>query len=260
MRASRFVHEVVSSPFYRRHPFEVIPYGYAKWRFGRTRVDTPGEMLERLGVDRDRAMAGLDNWLPLLSGVVSDVQRAQGQQGGVSMEDGLLLFGLTRAIKPQVVIETGVAAGVSSSFISAALIENGSGMLYSVELPPEHADRRQQDGVSFAWPERGVGWAIPAEISAGIGDRRVLVLDDVRHALPRLLGQLPQVDMFFHDDLHTPAQILWECELVWPELSTGGVLVVDDADFGWMRFARRHGLSGDVMCNLQRLTAARRTL
>lgn len=259
MRALRFVREVVSSPFYRRRPFEVVPYGYAKWRLGRTRVETPGEMLEHLGVNQATAMTGLDNWLPLLLSVVSKVQTAQGQQGGVSLEDGLLLFGLTRAIKPQVVIETGVAAGVSSSFISAALIENGSGTLYSVELPPEHADGVQANGVSFAWPDRGVGWAIPTEISAGIGDRRVLVLEDVHHALPRLLRELPRVDMFFHDDLHTPAQILWECELVWPELSAGGVLVVDDADFGWIRFACRHGLSRDVLRNLQRLTAARRT-
>src|SRR5215211_6147252 len=41
-----------------------------------------------------------------------------------------------RLLEPAVVIETGVAYGVSSAFILRALEENGRGVLHSVDLPP----------------------------------------------------------------------------------------------------------------------------
>ena len=41
-----------------------------------------------------------------------------------------------RLIDPEVVIETGVAYGVSSAFILKALQENDRGTLYSIDLPP----------------------------------------------------------------------------------------------------------------------------
>src|SRR5918998_4114566 len=43
---------------------------------------------------------------------------------------------LCRLIQPSVVVETGVAYGVSSAFILRALEVNGRGALHSVDLPP----------------------------------------------------------------------------------------------------------------------------
>lgn len=45
-------------------------------------------------------------------------------------------YALCRALKPKVVLETGVAFGVTSSFIFKALETNGTGELHSVDLPP----------------------------------------------------------------------------------------------------------------------------
>ena len=42
---------------------------------------------------------------------------------------------LTRLTKPKVVIETGVWLGFSSAFILQGLEDNGSGKLYSIDLP-----------------------------------------------------------------------------------------------------------------------------
>jgi predicted O-methyltransferase YrrM len=84
------------------------------------------------------------------------VRAAPGQQGGIGPEDGRLLYGIVRALRPENVSETGVAAGVSNVFLNAALVENGRGRLFSIELPSECQGRLQQmesylHGQSVAW-------------------------------------------------------------------------------------------------------------
>src|SRR5215203_1891780 len=49
--------------------------------------------------------------------------------------DHRFLYWLVRYLRPQVVLETGVAAGWSSRAFLLALRENGSGRLYSSDLP-----------------------------------------------------------------------------------------------------------------------------
>jgi hypothetical protein len=51
----------------------------------------------------------------------------------------LLLRGHPRSAEPRAVIETGVAHGVSTAFMLAALDANGSGELHSIDLPPHDA-------------------------------------------------------------------------------------------------------------------------
>ena len=46
-----------------------------------------------------------------------------------------LLYFLVRSMRPRIVVETGVAAGFSSSAILTALKENGEGILYSSDFP-----------------------------------------------------------------------------------------------------------------------------
>lgn len=250
------VKEVAATPFYRRRPMASLRYSYAKWKFLLNRIYTPGEFLEGLGVSAQVALSGYARWRPLLEEVVRSVKEKQGHQGGVSIEDGMVLFGIVRAMQPEYVIETGVAAGVSNSFINAALLENGHGTLYSIELPPAQSGAgRHEDGGVFAWPNTGVGWAVPPEIRNAIGDRNILILEDVRKALPKLLETLPQVDIFFHDDLHTPDHMLWEYELVWPHLRTSGVLLSDDSNFSWIQFCRDRQVKDGHYRNMQRLTA-----
>lgn len=168
-----------------------------------------------MGIDAAHALQGFARWRPNLECAVSSVQQEKDGQGGISLEDGLILYGLTRALRPEFVIETGVAAGVSTSFFGAALIDNNHGTLFSIELPTaETSSRVCPDGSRYVWQELGVGWAIPANIKAGLADRHHLVLQDVRRALPDLLRRIPKLDIFFHDDLHTPDHMLWEYELV----------------------------------------------
>ena len=100
--------------------------------------------------------------------------------------------------------------------------------------------------------------SIPNEIRSALGDRHRLILEDVRTALPELLDELPCVDIFFHDDLHTPDHMYWEYEAVWAKLSPMGVLVSDDANHGWIKFCGKRGLNEKAFHNLDRLCALRK--
>ncbi len=255
MRISHHLQELTSSPYYRFKPIEALGYTYAKWLFARNRVDGPREFLARLGMDPEAALNGFAKWQALFERMLDDVACREGVQGGVSLEDGMMLYALIRLAQPEFLVETGVAAGVSNAFISAALIDNGKGTLYSIELPPSEVNAQLlADGTNYSWGATGVGWAVPEQIRQAAAERRHLILRDVRLALPELLAQLPALDGFFHDDLHTPDHMLWEYELVWPVLRNGGLLISDDADFGWVRFCRNHKLDHSALLNMQRLT------
>src|SRR5687768_7205690 len=44
------------------------------------------------------------------------------------------LYFLVRALKPRIAVETGVCYGASTSYILEALVRNGGGTLYSIDL------------------------------------------------------------------------------------------------------------------------------
>jgi|tagenome__1003787_1003787.scaffolds.fasta_scaffold20954271_2 hypothetical protein len=251
--------EIAGSSYYRSRPVASLQFLYSKWAFARKRVKDPEAMLEMIGLDPVAALDGFEKWSDVLERVVFEVARHWGQ-GGINMPEGRFLFGITRALHPDVVIETGVAAGVSSSFFIAALLENQKGDLYSVDLPTDGTPRLDcADASRYSWPEKGVAWAIPPEMSAQISSRHHLILEDVRNALPRLLKNVGQVDVFFHDDLHLPEHMLWEYQSVWPYLREGGVLASHDVNMGWIRFCREHGIPRERLVNLNRLCAVRKT-
>src|ERR671916_823414 len=114
-----------------------------------------------------------------------------------------------------VVVETGVAYGVSSAFILRALEENGRGVLHSVDLPPLRREYERFWGVAVDRVHRG-RWSLHRGSSARI--------------LPRLLDELETVDLFVHDSLPTYRNMRREFEAVWPHLRTGGALVADDVE------------------------------
>ena len=129
-----------------------------------------------------------------------------------------------RLLEPSVVVETGVAYGVSSAFILRALEQNGRGTLHSVDLPPL---RRETD--------RFWGIAVPGELR----DRWNLYRGSSSRVLPRLLRETGQVDLFAHDSLHSHRNMRREFNTVWPYLRDGGVIVADDVErngaFGELR-------------------------
>lgn len=142
------------------------------------------------------------------------------------------IYVLVRIFKPRVVVETGVGPGSSSAFVLNALEKNGSGILYSIDLPGydavvypklgKHHDVHICEGFS-------TGWLVPPNLR----HRWNLILGDTKEILPKLLRELGVIDMFLHDSLHTYEHMMFEYTTAWEYLSKGGLLLSDDVNEYW---------------------------
>jgi Methyltransferase domain len=122
-------------------------------------------------------------------------------------------YALCRALRPTVVLETGVAYGVSSSFLTQALALNGAGHLHSVDRGPV------RPGV-----DSYIGALVPEELRS----RWRLHRGTSRRLLPDLLPQLDGLALFIHDSQHTYRNVSWELRTVAPHLVRPAAIVVDD--------------------------------
>jgi len=127
-----------------------------------------------------------------------------------------LCYAVCRAIDPGVVLETGVAYGVTSAFILKALEVNGRGTLHSVDLPPLGRE-----------VDRFVGILIPEALK----HRWRLHRGMSKRVLPSLLPQLGKVDVFVHDSLHTYRNMHWEFRIVSHYLAPRAVVIADDVNY-----------------------------
>jgi len=124
-------------------------------------------------------------------------------------------YAAVRAFAPEIVVETGVANGVSSSYLLLGLQKNRRGKLYSIEL----GDGR------YLPAGKPTGWVVPDWLKS----RWELQIGDSRVLLPTILAQLGTIDVFIHDSLHTYDHMLWEFRTAYPFLRPGGLLISDDA-------------------------------
>lgn len=131
---------------------------------------------------------------------------------------GPMLYVVVRALRPEVVVETGVASGVSTLFILTALEKNGKGLLYSIDLP------NVEEGSSIP-PGLSPGWIVPPNLRK----RWKLLLGDSKQILPKLLKELGSIDMFLHDSLHTYEHMMFEYKTAYGYIREGGIIASDDA-------------------------------
>ena len=127
----------------------------------------------------------------------------------------LIQYAAVRALRPAIVVETGVASGVSSAYLLLALQKNQKGTLHSIEIGDP----------AYLPAHKGPGWIVPDWLRT----RWRLHLGDVAAVLPGLLRELEEVDIFIHDSLHTYEQMKFEFELAHPFVRRGGLLLADDA-------------------------------
>ncbi|HEV2520439.1 MAG TPA: class I SAM-dependent methyltransferase [Thermoplasmata archaeon] len=146
------------------------------------------------------------------------------------------LYALARILRPAHIVEAGVSSGVSSSHFLLGLLDNGVGSLHSIDLPtPQKGPKlaRGESPVSLP-PDRAPGWAVPSELSLGwdlrIGRSEAL--------LPPLVESLPSVDLFLHDDLHTPTHLAFELATIRPKLRPGAVVLADNTQWTGKAFDR----------------------
>ena len=179
----------------------------------------------------------------------SDEEIARRAVGGWVGHKELLIYTLLRHHPVDLVVETGVAQGVSSWVILAALEANGRGALISVDLP--NRDPRgyvynaagDRDAV-FTKDGLEPGWLVPQELRS----RWDLRIGPAQTILPTLDVR---PELFLHDSLHTYDQMAFELRWAWNRTPVGGFVGADD--IGWNRafqdFVADHRGEITLLCN-----------
>jgi predicted O-methyltransferase YrrM len=120
------------------------------------------------------------------------------------------------------VIETGVAAGVSSTYILYAMENSGiEGNLISID-----AGKREFDGIRLP-QDKPVGFLVPYHLRK----RWKLIIGLSRSILPHILEELGNIDVFLHDSEHTYENMMFEYTTVWPHLKPGRVIISDNIEW-----------------------------
>lgn len=114
--------------------------------------------------------------------------------------------------RPEKVVETGVARGITSRVILEALERNGAGHLWSIDLPAMDANLHNEIAV-----------AVPHELYG----RWTYVSGTSRRRLPPLLAEIGPIDLFVHDSSHTERNVRFELHQAWGAIARGAV-VADD--------------------------------
>jgi Methyltransferase domain len=120
---------------------------------------------------------------------------------------------LVRHLRPQRVVETGVARGITSRLLLEALDHNDQGHLWSIDLPL----------LRTPWHDQTAS-AVPPSLHP----RWTYMRGSSRRRLPGLLAELGAIDAFVHDSAHTERNMRFEFETAWSALRPGGVLVSHD--------------------------------
>jgi len=139
--------------------------------------------------------------------------------------------------RPDVVIETGVAHGISSRVALEALSKNDRGHLWSIDLPhPLNHKLHGQTGVA---------------VNDECRSRWTYLEGESKSELPPLVAKVGKAELFIHDSLHTAKNTLFEMEQAASIMQPGGAMLVDDirGHDGFAVFARRHPDYSTVLCS-----------
>lgn len=156
---------------------------------------------------------------------------ARARDSGSVMGGGMeidLLFNLVRRLKPEKIVETGVAYGWSSLAILSGLAENNLGGLWSSNLAYAGMDC-----------EEDVGCAIPDELRA----RWSLFRGPDCFMLPQIVDEIKRCQMVVYDSDKSYAGRRASAKLLWGILDVGGLFVSDDIsdNLGFLHFAQTTG-------------------
>jgi predicted O-methyltransferase YrrM len=127
-----------------------------------------------------------------------------------------ILYVIIRLLRPKIVVETGVSAGVSSAFILQALEDNEHGELFSIDYP--------NYAINEANNVPKTGFAVPEYLH----NRWTLHIGKSQDLLVPVLEDCGNIDLFLHDSEHSYNNMLWEYETAWMKLRDGGLLMSHD--------------------------------
>lgn len=151
---------------------------------------------------------------------------------GIGSELGVIVYIICRVLKPDVVVETGVSSGVSSSYILCALENNNNGKLYSIDL---------------SWGVQS-GWIIPDYLRHNWH----LELGKSSDMLVPLLKRVGEIGIFLHDSEHSYKNMLWEFQTAWEYLKPGGILLSHNVNHSraFPDFCENVGVKGQIIADM----------
>lgn len=161
-------------------------------------------------------------------------QKMTGKEGmgGIALETAQDYYAVTRKLKPDTVVETGVCNGVSTLAILLAIQKNESGQLYSIDYP-FRADKSLEEfrqetfdnyGGAAIPNDKDPGWIIPTELRS----QWELIIGKSQKELPKLITELESLDLFIHDSEHSHPCMMFEYELAYEWLTDSGMILSDD--------------------------------
>jgi len=135
------------------------------------------------------------------------------------------LWGLVRSVRPDRMLETGIADGASTRVVLDAMEANDRGALFGVDI------------------DRNVGRLARESSGAHRWKLTVLPKRGRARALRALLRSVGPLDAFLHDSDHSYPWQLFEYREAWRVLAPGGWLLSDDANasYALMDFVRSVG-------------------
>lgn len=172
----------------------------------------------------ENAVASLTEYSPVvfeLSENISQTGRSYYAQFPAPIE----LYALVRLGRPRTLVESGVASGVSSTFMLLGATANSRGTLHSIDYP-----------VSREGPRGNESWAIPAGMSSGwaipAGTRRGwdLRLGKSEVLLKPLLNELGTLDFYCHDSPVDVSHFEFEMKAIRKHLRPHSIVVSDNTD------------------------------
>lgn len=176
----------------------------------------------------DRVYADLHDHAALSSALKERLAIHPDGFGGQMMAEYSAIYALVRLLRPENVVETGVADGTTSAYILQAMEDNGRGRLYSIDVPSERLP-----------PGKKPGWIV----DDALRPRWTLRIGPSSELLEPLLKELGSIDVFLHDSLHTYDNMLFEYRAAWPFLKHDGLLLSHDIgrNFAFFDFATEVG-------------------
>lgn len=150
--------------------------------------------------------------LAMLKAGIAERQSPYSEEYDVEDESALLLYALVRLFTPKIVVETGVARGISTAMILMAMQRNSLGHLHSVDITED------------------VGQAVPADIRNRWTLWTAEASMDTRTFLEQCIMQIGSPDIFLHDSDHSPTNQSFEYKLALSVMHPRGLLLSDDVE------------------------------
>jgi len=172
----------------------------------------------------ERAVNELTNHSELIRELSRNIERT-GKTYYAQFPAPIDLFALVRLSRPQNLVESGVASGVSSTFLLLGIKSNSGGILHSIDFPAFRQGTRGNQ--PWAIPQGlSSGWAVPTKLRSRWDLRQGRSEDLLRP----LLEEIGTLDLYCHDSPVDITHFEFEMKSIRKHLKPGSLIIADNTD------------------------------